>query len=310
MMNNSTEQVFILGAPRSGTTFLASLMKHTRYKAPFETHFIPKYYKKLQKYGDLNDVKNFGKLVKDILSERPIAQHKISIDLDKFFAEFAGNVTYPALVDAICLQCIQNNEARAWGDKTPFYLDELEIIYQLFPNAKYFYIVRDGRDVALSLLEKDWGPNNLYACANYWNKLNRESNTLDKIKKEGRLLTLKYEEILENPEGFINKINQFLDEHDINQSNIQKLLSTVKKNNYYKWKSRLSPKQQQLFEAVAHDALRRFGYETNSIPIKISGLKRAYYFIHDKLLWMKNMFVMNVIDTIKIKYFGKEPFAD
>ena len=41
------KQVFILGAPRSGTTFLASLLTHTRFKAPFETHFIPKFYKKL-----------------------------------------------------------------------------------------------------------------------------------------------------------------------------------------------------------------------------------------------------------------------
>lgn len=309
-MHGDTEQVFILGAPRSGTTFLASLMKYTRYKAPFETHFIPKYDKKLGKYDDLNDIKNFKKLVEAILAERPIAQHKISIDVDKFFSEFAGNVTYPALIDAICLRCMRNTEARAWGDKTPFYLRELETIFKLFPDAKYFYIVRDGRDVALSLLEKTWGPNNFYVCADYWNNINRENNVLNQIEEKGQLFTLKYEDLLDNPKEFIHQINQFLGEDNMEQETVDKLAATVKQGNYYKWKSKFSPQQLQLFESVAGDTLRRFGYETSPNPKKISGLKKAYYLMHHKLLWLKHMFVMNVIDSIKIKYFGKEPFGD
>lgn len=51
-MQNCT-QIFILGAPRSGTTFLASLLELTFFGKPFETPFITKYYKLLADYGDI-----------------------------------------------------------------------------------------------------------------------------------------------------------------------------------------------------------------------------------------------------------------
>ena len=55
-----SRRVFIIGAPRSGTTLLASLLANTISGPPFEPHFITKYYKKLDDYGDITQLNNFG----------------------------------------------------------------------------------------------------------------------------------------------------------------------------------------------------------------------------------------------------------
>lgn len=70
----SKEPLFILGCPKSGTTLLASIFTDTTYGAPFESHFITKYYKKLSTYGDLNNKLNFKRLINDIANERYIQQ--------------------------------------------------------------------------------------------------------------------------------------------------------------------------------------------------------------------------------------------
>ena len=43
-----------------------------------------------------------------------------------------------------------------WGDKTPGHLVHLPLLQQLYPRLRVVHIVRDGRDVACSLLDKKW----------------------------------------------------------------------------------------------------------------------------------------------------------
>jgi hypothetical protein len=304
-----TEPVFILGAPRSGTTFLSSLLDSTSYGAPFETQFFTKYFKKLDNYNDLNDLMNFSRLVKNILDERAVMQWKLDIDISSFFEEFNGDVTYSKLVDKLCLKAAAKKGLTSWGDKTPHYLTDIEIIYEMFPDSKYIYIVRDGRDVALSLLKKGWGPNNIFTSAKYWVELNKENDCLDEIKRKGNLLFLKYEDLLDNVELYVNNIYEFL-EATIDKETQRQYSHRVLKENYNKWKTMLSDSQIKVFESVAADTLNRFDYKVVNGRGKIPYILTLAYIFHDKVLLFKHLFKLNVIDTIKIKYFGKEPFAE
>jgi len=306
---DEAKQVFILGAPRSGTTFLASLLARTRFKAPFETHFIPKYYKKLTEYGDLNQFSNFSSLLDDILSERAVMQWKLNLKYEVFFTSFNGHVSYDELVDKLCSMKRNDNGDGCWGEKTPWYLQELGVIYELFPNAKYIYIVRDGRDVALSLLKKEWGPNNIYACAEYWRTLNKESPILAELKEKGQLLELRYEDLLDDTEEYVQRFYEFLAE-PYDRDSLDSLVSTAKAGNYNKWKENLSDQQIKLFDSVAANTLSRFGYETFEKEAALGVLARNAYIFQNKLIWLKFMFKTNVIDGFKIKFLGKEPFVD
>jgi hypothetical protein len=154
--------LFVLGAPRSGTTLLSGLLEHTKYGVPFETQFIPKYFDKLDHYGNLSIKRNFMQLISDILKERSAKRFIQELDLDSAFKDLSPDITYAKLVNYVASRRQGREEHISWGDKTPWYLLRLDCLVELFPDAQFIFIYRDGRDVALSLLEKDWGPNSIY----------------------------------------------------------------------------------------------------------------------------------------------------
>jgi len=306
----SYNQVFILGSPRSGTTFLASLLTNTRYGAPPETHFITKYLKNINGYGDLSNTANFKKLLKHILSERPVQQWKLDFDLQDFHTEVAPDFSYENIVN--CLMRKRNdgqNNSNYWGDKTPSYLSELTLLQSLFPNAKYLYIFRDGRDVALSLLKKPWGPHNIHECANYWDRQNSQQNLLKKLESEGSLLAIKYEELLILPNAVISKIYNFLEE-EISDMEIKELETHANKNNSYKWKKTMTARQLRVFEAVAGKTLKNLGYQVQCESAKIPFYELLFYTFHQKLARIIFLLKTNLIDGFKIKYLGKDPFNE
>ncbi len=301
--------IFILGAPRSGTTFLASLLEKTEYGAPFETHFITKYYKKLTEYGDINVYQNFSRLLTDILNERAVSQWRLSFDHEQFFKELGAKFTYSQLVNKICLKASGQKGFNAWGDKTPNYLKDIDILYELFPDSKYIYIVRDGRDVALSLLEKDWGPNNIYYCARYWVSLNRDNKYINALASSKNLYQLQYEDLLDNVEEYVKEIYSFLNvEYD--QVELVELANTVKSGNYNKWKKHMTPRQINTFDRVASCTLKRFGYGVSTEEEPLSFAWRAVYYLHHVAFRARHLFIINVVDGVKIRFFGKEPFAE
>ena len=305
----ASEPIFILGAPRSGTTFLASLLRRTRYGAPFETQFISKYFKKLSEYGNLDQLSGFKRLVSDILTERSVMQWKLQIDIDELFRELHPDVTYRRIVDALCNRAANDKGYGGWGDKTPHYIADIDIIYSLYPDSRYIYIVRDGRDVTLSLLGRDWGPNNVYFGARYWADLNASSPTLDQIEAKGSLFRLRYEDLVENVSDYSQKLFDFL-ETDIQVEDISEHLPAVKANNIYKWKTRMSQHDIGVFEGLAAGALERFGYELTGQAKAPGIIETFYYKLHNGFYRARHLFIINVIDSIKIRFFNKQPFSE
>ena len=46
-----------------------------------------------------------------------------------------------------------------WIDKTPGLLNHLGGLSKIYPGAKCIHIIRDGRDVAVSIVSQRWGAN-------------------------------------------------------------------------------------------------------------------------------------------------------
>jgi hypothetical protein len=51
-----------------------------------------------------------------------------------------------------------------WGDKSA-YLAEMDAVQAVLPEAVFVHLIRDGRDVALSIRPLYWGPNTLAEAA-------------------------------------------------------------------------------------------------------------------------------------------------
>ncbi|MDQ3438460.1 MAG: glycosyltransferase [Actinomycetota bacterium] len=59
-------------------------------------------------------------------------------------------------VDYYMLQGSAQSGKRIVGDKSPLHTDHVDEIFELYPKAKVIHVVRDGRDVAVSLMHHFW----------------------------------------------------------------------------------------------------------------------------------------------------------
>ena len=307
------QNLFILGSPRSGTTFLASLLRPTEYGSPFETQFILKYHDKLNSYGDITQLSRLTRLINDISKERAIAQWGVKFNPEVVKKALGDEFSYTEFVNYICTQLMKKKGKSKWGDKTPHYLLKLNQLVNLYPNAKYLYIVRDGRDVALSLLKKPWGPNNIYKCAEQWAAANNSEQQLllNALKDKGQLLYIKYEELLDKTEQECCRIYKFLgDDIENHREMVDGLIAKTMSGNHAKWKTQMTPQQILTYEAVAKCSLLYHNYKLVNPEPQLPDSKVFGYKLHDRFMYLKHMFVMNVIDGMKIKFLGKQPFNE
>jgi hypothetical protein len=300
--------VFVLGCPRSGTTLMSRVLSGSVYGKPTETHFITKYYKRLDRYGDLGTRDCFRKLASDILSERPVMQWKLAVSPDDLW-DVCERHDYAGLVHGIMQVRSTARGYESWGDKTPHYLLDLDLLVRLFSEARFIYVVRDGRDVTLSLLQRTWGPNNVYSCAVYWREYNRPRRTMELLASQGRWIRLRYEDLLRDPRRVYREVHEFLDQ-PVDEASGRRLAESVQSRNFGKWRERMRPAEIRLFESVAAGTLERFGYETSGEEVPVAAATRWWWQSHNAALRFKELVRLNTIEAIRIRCFGKEPFAE
>jgi hypothetical protein len=302
--------LFVLGAPRSGTTLLSGLLEHTKYGVPFETQFIPKFFDKCDHYGNLSVQQNFEQLISDILKERSAQRFIQDLDLDAAFQELSPEITYGKIVNYLASRRIGREEHTSWGDKTPWYLIRLNCLVELFPDAQFIFIHRDGRDVALSLLEKNWGPNNIYSCAKYWQEMHQKhAEQLALLERNNQLISISYESLLADPTPKVNELYKFLGAEP-GKEVVDKLCERIRSDNTNKWKSKMRTKDVLLFDSIAGETLAKFGYDVNSKAQPITHFQELWYVLHESVKKSIFLFKHNIVDSIKIKYFGKPPFHE
>lgn len=300
--------LFLLGCPRSGTTMLAGLLEHTPWGAPFETHFITRYHDRLSQYGDLAVHANRTRLLRDILGERPVMQLELDIDPDAFTAD-PETASLAVMADRLCRQAVASTGQASWGDKTPEYILHLETISTLFPDSRVIFIMRDGRDVGLSLMERSWGPNNLPTSADYWARCNEWRPIHERMKNDGMLFPVHYEDLLREPRATLERLLDWLALEE-GRDAILAQADQIRRGNHDKWRTRMSARNIERFERIAGDTLERLGYERTHPQTGLNALEKAYFALHDRAHLAWHLFYSNVIEGIAIRFFGKKPFAD
>lgn len=169
-----------------------------------------------------------------------------------------------------------------WGDKTPAYLAHVGRLATIWPDARFVVLVRDGRDVALSVMKVPFGANNVWAAARSWaGAIRHGREAADRYP--GRVLTLRYEDLVERPSQEIATVCNFLgleynpDMLAIELTDRAKVVEDqadwftnvwagITTDAVGKWRTEMTPRQQRVFESVAGDELRELGYETTGAP--------------------------------------------
>jgi Sulfotransferase family len=165
-----------------------------------------------------------------------------------------------------------------WGDKTPAYLGSIDRLAAIWPEARFVVLVRDGRDVALSIMKVPFGPNNIWAAARSWAHAIRLGRAAAS-RYPDRVLTLRYENLVARPEEEVRQVCGFLeldyspemlaieetDPSKVAESQVEwftNVWAGINADAVGKWRRAMSPHDQRTFESVAGAELRELGYET------------------------------------------------
>ena len=279
------EILFVLGPARSGTTYLNNFLdRWFGYGMGPEGTFVAPFHKRLARYGDLREDHNLTRLLQDIagcqmleiLRRRPPA-NRIDVTPAAIRARLA-EPSYAGVVYAVfqCLADLQGKERV--GNKNPGYWNDLPLLESLFPDrAKYIAIIRDGRDVFLSLQGMPWGGHSAYAAARRWRAAIERIEAFQR-QSPGKLLLLRYEDLLQEPGPAIAAMEDHLGFRLAPERRAQALkesLANPKRHNSHKWKSALSAPERRVFEALAGDKLAAYGYDTLATRPRLGLFERA-----------------------------------
>lgn len=291
---------FIVGAARSGTTLLRHLLnRHSEVCVPEETHFIPQKLRpfvRLLRLGRRRDAIEF-------INASPIIQRwGIRIQAEDLQG-FSGEDAYSRAIHILMVRRAKQEDKTCWGEKTPRYLWHIDVLHRLFPEARFICIYRDGRDVALSVIPLRWGPNNVYACARWWQAAIK---TWFEAKKElgNNGMDLSYEELTVHPASSLRRICRFL---ELPYEDKMLINYPIKKNNFGKWKDSFNMTKHELnaFEYVAGDTLKGLGYNLGVSDPNCPFWLRLFFIIDNSYKTFSNQLLREGIYSEPVKLLRK-----
>ncbi len=200
---NGAPPIFVIGSGRSGNTLVRRvLMASGAIYIPPETYVLGEiieiwprtallpwrervwlfcaYFEKHSEFS------TFGLTNLDAFAARAAALPAAARTLRRLIDAFYGH-----------LASAQGAPIGRWGDKTPYNTHHLPAIAALYPDAKYLWLVRDGRDVALSYVEAGLYPD-LAGAADRWVRANRACMAFARRGLDVRQLG--YEGLVTDPE--------------------------------------------------------------------------------------------------------------
>ena len=143
--------VFIVGCPRSGTTLLRHIVSaHPQIVIAPEAHWIPLWF---ERQGGLTP----GGVVTPELIPELLAHSKFALFRlgREELMRLAGNgqpIPYASFVTGIFDLYGKARGKKLVGNKTPDSVRRMDTLHTLWPQARFVHLIRDGRDVALSLM--------------------------------------------------------------------------------------------------------------------------------------------------------------
>jgi len=300
---------FIVGCDRSGTTMLRLILDRSDDVAiPTESMFIADMAAIRSRFGDLASDEQFDRLAETVWRHPKVRQWRLG-GAPPPRAGRSGGAAYRAALEAPYLAYAAQHGKPGWGDKTPFYIGHLDELRRVFPEARIVNLVRDGRDVALSLLRVPFGPANVWAAAHQWrDAVEAGEGAGERLGDD--LLTVRYEHLVAAPETAIPAVCEFLEIGyrpemlAIEESPpeliaagqeawFRELYSGISANSVGKWRRQMSRSDIALFESIAGAELERHGYQTGlgSRPPHIPG---AAYLAHNWSVKLWHFTVLHV----------------
>jgi len=197
---------FVVGATRSGTTLLRLMLDaHPQLAIPSETHFIPELVRAREKHGASSD-----RMIEMMIAHRRWGDFGLEPEELKARWDALPLLTGPEAVrEFFKLYGSKQGSPPRWGDKTPGYIKHMREIQEFLPEARFVHLIRDGRDVALSVIKQAFGPETVEAAAEKWRS--RILRGRAQAPYLGHYIEVKFEDLIVDTEATLRQICEFVE---------------------------------------------------------------------------------------------------
>jgi len=303
--------VFIVGCPRSGTSFLYHLLLSAGGFARFHTQM--NVFDVLEPiFGDFSSPANKKKMMQEWLRSKAFAVSGLE----------AGEIEAKVMADcrngSDFIHIVMDDVARKqgvdrWIDSTPTNIPHMLRIARDFPEAQFIHIIRDARDVALSLDKRHWSRplpwdkrRSLLAAGLYWEWIVRKGRA-NGATLGPRYLEVRYEELVNQPQQALQRIGEFLHQpldyariQEASVGSVKKPLTSFKEDlteGHFspvgRWKEKFPADQLVWFERLVGSYLQERGYtlsdpaRANDRSLAIHRLRWTYRNFYEFKQWAK-----------------------
>lgn len=192
--------VFIVGVPRSGTTWVQSLvLAHPQVCGGHESHFFPGFAYPMEMFD-------------------PSPAHERRVNLSTYWTKEAFWEELRGLWRRTMSPVIQAKPgATILVEKTPQHAQYMDRIVDLLPSSRFIHVIRDSRSVVASLLAASrapwgsrWAPADALTAARLWKSHVLQANKVGAALGPDRFITVHYEQLYADPVPQILRIFKFI----------------------------------------------------------------------------------------------------
>jgi hypothetical protein len=254
------------------------LGSHSRIYIPPESDFIPYFFLR-DPDGELSNGQ-VARILHTIFDRyRFVKEWKGDPPDPARFARSLPDRTPASFLDSLYGAYAGQYGAERWGDKTPIYASYIDLIHGLFPQAQFLHIIRDGRDAALSMLDKyerDELHVDIFFAARNWVRRIRSAQAAGSRIGPKLYHELRYEGLIEDPEGELRAVCAFLGEtyepgmieyHHAARERIpanshffSNVRNPVSRQRVGRWRQEMDLGDQRLVQCVSGKLLTELGY--------------------------------------------------
>lgn len=296
MIAPQARNFFIIGCDRSGTSLLSRMLNsHPEVGVPFESHIFNHLYALRFRYGDLLREANVLRLARDMVSLYEV-RHWDFVPHPVDIAASTTNPSFCGVFDALMRVWRDHHGKAIWGEKSPNHIEYWEVLTGYYADPPLLHIVRDGRDVALSLVAARFGPKTIYTAMRYWTWY---LGLVENARRQSScpVLDLRYEDLLGNPRAELERVCRFLNieysaamldfhrdlsPYDTDARNLRNLRRPLLTDNAGWWQRELDGHQVVIAEALGAEMLKRYGYD---LTVSGATLGQLEHYWRERLEW-------------------------
>jgi len=284
-MTATVSPVLFLGIPRSGTTMLGRLANvYLEIGAANEGQFELYLDRTITDESKLSDEAFFNQVLDGLVEDEYFSlvfHYRVPIqELRSRLEKHIEQRTLNGIAMAVLKMAAEHMRLPRLGHEDPQLIDHLPALLRVFPDCQIVHIIRDPRDVALSILKIPWGANNVTVAADHWNRGGSELRRLGRQLRSERYFELTYEQLLAEPRRTMGCLMTFangrIDADRLDQY-VAETETNPRCNNSRKWEPAFSMRNLERIEGCAAEQMEAVGYELATSARPVASLTRKYW---------------------------------